>query len=320
MGQDQPARLIDVHHHFMPPQYVSAVRDHILRITRIPAVLEWAPARSVEDMDSAGVLTAIVSVSTPGVWFGDASQARRLARECNEFAARMSHDYPGRFGFFAAIPLPDTEGSLREIEYALDTLHADGIGILTNYDGKYPGDAAFAPVFEELNRRKAAVYCHPTTVACCWNIQPDVHQAMMEFPFDTTRAVVSLLYSGILSRFRDIKFIFSHGGGTVPMLAGRIAIVTPQMSSLPNGVIPELKRLHFDTATVTNPSAMAAVLRLVPAAQVMFGTDYPWGTAAACLKGLNSLDLGPADRESIEYAGAHRLFPRLKAAAAASRA
>ena len=311
-GSGMNGRVIDVHHHLMPPKYLEMARDAILKVSAIPQVVDWTIARSLEDMDKNGVRTAIVSISTPGILFGGTEGSGRIARECNEYAAKMVSDHPGRFGFFAAVPLPDQDGSLKEIEYALDTLHADGIGFLTNYDGKYLGDAAFAPVFEELQRRKVVVYTHPTFLNCCMNVVPGVHVSTEEFGFDTTRAISGLLYSGTFSRCPDVKFIFSHGGGTLPFLAGRIGAASGRAGSLiPHGADYEFKKLHFDTASVTNAPAMAAILKLIPASQAMFGTDYPWRPAEPSLRELRNLALSEADLKSIERESALRLFPRL---------
>jgi predicted TIM-barrel fold metal-dependent hydrolase len=311
-GAGMNGRVIDVHHHLMPPKYLEAARDAILKVSAIPQVVDWTIARSLEDMDKNGVRTSIVSISTPGIVFGGKEESRRLARECNEYAARMVSDYPGRFGFFAAVPLPDQDGSLKEIEYALDTLHADGIGFLSNYDGKYLGDAAFTPVFDELQRRKVVAYTHPTFLSCCLNVVPGVHVSTEEFGFDTTRAISGLLYSGTFSRCPDVKFIFSHGGGTLPFLAGRIGAASGRAASLiPHGADYEFKKLHFDTASVTNAPAMSAVLKLVPASQVMFGTDYPWRPTEPSLRELRNLGLNEADLKAIERESALKLFPRL---------
>jgi predicted TIM-barrel fold metal-dependent hydrolase len=228
-------RLIDLHHHILPPVYLAEARDRISAQQQgyLPArILEWSPQASLAQMDQNGVQTSIVSVSTPGVWFGNAQSARALARKCNEYAAQLVRDYPGRVGFFASVPLPDTEGSLQEIEYGLDVLKADGIVLLTSYGDKWPGDPAYAEVFDELNRRKAVVYFHPTVANCCRNLIPNVPNVFTEVPHDTTRAITSLLFSGSFTRLRDIRFIFSHAGGTLPMVADRLWQYSKQMKEL----------------------------------------------------------------------------------------
>jgi len=149
---------IDTHHHFTTPKlYELSTAKGVSQ----PTLKGWTPERSIEEMDQGGVATSIISISDPGVWFGDNAAARGLARECNEAGAKAVRDYPGRFGQFAVLPLPDVDGSLKEVEYAMDTLKMDGIGILSSYQGKYLGNPYYAPLMEELNRRKAVVFCHP---------------------------------------------------------------------------------------------------------------------------------------------------------------
>ncbi len=301
----QPRRLIDIHHHFLSPEIIAK-----RRVLQLAGNDDWTPARSIEQMDANGVRTAFVSVSLPGIWYGDPQETARLARATNEFAARMASDYPGRFGFFAALALPDIEGSLREIEYSLDTLKADGIGLFSSYDGRYLGDPAFARVFDELQRRKAIVYVHPTDAPCCRSVLPDIPSSVVEYGFDTTRAVVSLLYSGTFTRCADVRFILSHGGGTVPFLAGRIVRSSEER-------IAELAKLYFETTSITNAPAMAALLKLVPATQVMFGSDYPnaaldyYRNQVAALRRLvQSGEVSQADLPAIEHETAMRLFRR----------
>ncbi len=314
------ANRIDVHHHILPPDYVEIVGDERIG----PLILsgktpEWTPEMSIEAMDRNGIATAITSISAPGFWFGSAQETIALCRHSNEYAAEIRDRHPGRFGVFAGLPLPDVAASLDEIPHALDTLKADGIGLLTSYGEQYPGDAVFAPVFDELNRRRAVVYFHPTQAPCSQCL-PEIPAATLEYPFDTTRAVVSLLYGGAFARCPDIRFIFSHAGGAVPFLAERIARLAalPRFKdSVPDGAIPELARLYFDTALSANWFAFRSLLELAGADRVLFGSDYPFApeaTMTATVKGLIDLGLPPADLAGIERGNALALFPRLDGA------
>jgi predicted TIM-barrel fold metal-dependent hydrolase len=318
-GAATNSRLIDVHHHILPPVYLAEARDRLIAQQQgyLPArILQWSPQNALAEMDQNGVATSIVSISTPGVWFGDVQSARTLARKCNEYAAQLAKDYPGRFGFFASAPLPDTEGSLREIVYALDVLKADGIILLTSYGDKWPGDSAYAPVFDELNRRKVLIYFHPAAPNCCRNLMSNVPPVFTEVPQDTTRAITSLLFSGSFVRFRDIRFIFSHAGGTIPMLAGRLSHYSAEMKDLvdkiPNGIEFELKRLYYDIASSANPPAMAALMKLVPTSQILFGSDYPFVPIAETAGGMTHLGLSPSDLKVIGRDNAAGLLQRFK--------
>ena len=307
------AQRIDVHHHIAPPSYMTEI---VARRVQEGPLRAWTPARSIEDMDQAGVATCITSITTPGVWFGDADLARRLARECNEYAARLVQEYRGRFGVFAVVPMPDVDGTLREIEYALDVLKADGIGFMTSFGDKWLGDPAFAPVMQELNRRKAVAYTHPTTANCCRNLVPDVPQSIIEYGTDTTRTIASLVFSGAASRYSDIRFIFSHAGGTMPFLTERftrLPLINKDLAQrVPSGVAHELKRFYYDTAQASHPMALSSLLKLVPVSQVVFGTDYPYRTAADHVKGLTEYGFSASDLRAIDRDNALRLLPRFR--------
>jgi predicted TIM-barrel fold metal-dependent hydrolase len=304
-----PPHRIDVHHHLFPPAYRTAIGN---LAAGQPA---WTPAQSVEEMDKGGIATSLLSISSPGVWFGDVEQGRRLARIVNDYGAMTAKDHPGRFGLFAALPLPDIEGSLREIEYAFGTLKADGIGLLTSYGDKWLGDAAFAPVWTELNRRKAVIYTHPTTPACCGNLRNEVPAVMIEWATDTTRTAASLLFSGTAARYPDIRWILSHGGGTTPFLMGRFLYQEKTMkgkeSVLPKGLAYELQKFHYDTAQANTPAALAALLKMAPPSQIVFGTDYPFRTAAEVIGGLAAQRFPAKDLRAIERDNALRLLPEL---------
>jgi len=295
-----PARgqRIDVHHHVVPPEYLAAIAGR--RDNRVP---DWSPARSLEEMDRAGIGTAMLSLVQPGVWFGDVAEGRRLARMANDYGARLVRDRPGRFGLFATIPLPDTEGSLKEIEYAYDTLKADGIALMTSYGERWLGDAAFAAVWQELERRKSVIYTHPTQAACCSGLKTEVSASTIEYATDTSRTMASILFSGTAVRYPGIRWIFSHGGGTVPFLLSRFTVAEANMkdkSRLPNGVVHELRRFYYDTAQANHAGALAALLKLVPVSQVVLGTDYPFRRALEEIAGVTSYGFSAADVRAIE--------------------
>jgi 6-methylsalicylate decarboxylase len=315
-------RRIDVHHHIFPTPFLAAARslgklDFAVNGQR--QLLAWKRDDSLAAMDRSGIRTAIVSVSTPGVWWGD-NDARRLARECNEFAAEMVRDVPGRYGFFASMPMPDVDGTLAEIAYALDVLQATGIVFMTNFAGRWPGEPDFGEVFRELNRRKATVYFHPTVADCCRNLIPDVAPPMIEFPVDTTRAITSLLCGGTLSACPDVRWIFSHGGGALPVLAERIAqqIRGVLTERVPNGALAEFARLYFDIALATNAPMLAALIRFAPLDHIVFGTDYPFGDPEVPARGLRAFGLSEAELTAIEVDNPARLL-RFSPASAAEK-
>jgi predicted TIM-barrel fold metal-dependent hydrolase len=313
----KPPGRIDVHHHVFPPEYLKGHRDAVLAAQSpavADAVLNWTPERSLEQMDVFGVRAAIVSISTQGVAFGDIAKARSLARLCNEYTSQLNRQYPGRFGNFAVLPMPDVDGSLHELAYALDVLKADGVGLFSSYGDRWPGDPQFRPLLEELDRRGALVFVHPTAPSCCSNLMPGVPPALMEFLTDTTRAITSLLVSGSLTRFPNIRFIFPHTGGTISVLAARYdgpALGARKAEVAPNGVAFELRKLHFDVANSVNPSTMSALRNLVPDSQVLFGTDYPFIPFAVTATALDSFGLSASTQNAINYANAARLIPRL---------
>lgn len=281
--------VIDVHHHFWSPEYLKAQVDwsNAHHVPNFPLMEKWTPQMSLDAMDKAGVRTSIVSLASisDAFWGLDAQAATKVVHSCDDFGAKMMSDHPGRFGLFAPLSMIDVDTSLKEIEYAYDQVHADGIGLQASYNGKYPGDPSFAPLWEELNRRKAVVFFHGPNPGCCSGIAdgPGMSPSVVEVTFDVTRAAASLLSSGALVKYRDISWIIAYGSGTLPFVAGRIeafvhgpmkfAGVKPEQIA-PDGVMAELQRLYFDTVNVTNEYSWIALAKFAKPGHILFGTDF----------------------------------------------
>ena len=305
---------IDTHHHFFAPSLVGIMVER--KIAAKPA-LDWSVSATLDDMNRAGTATAILSATTPQVSFLDADLAKKFARENNEYAAKLSDENKGRFDSFAMLPLQNIDDALREIEYSMDVLKADGIGLLTSYGDKWLGHPYFAPVMEELNRRKAILYTHPTAANCCQNLLPDTPPTVIEYGTDTSRTIVNIIFSGTAARTPNIKYIFSHAGGTIPFLTERLQmmpVLDPKLQArVPNGVMHELQRFYYDTAWTSNPYALSSLLQLVKKDQVLYGSDYPYRTSEDNMKGLIAYGFSQSDLQQITRNNAVKLIPRLKA-------
>ncbi|MEY4363711.1 MAG: hypothetical protein RLZZ24_1063 [Pseudomonadota bacterium] len=310
-GAAAPKReLIDVHHHVWAPAFLKELQ---LKKLAEPPAINWSLNKTLDDMAKAGVTYTLTSPTTPAAGFGDAATMRTMARVSNEYGAQLARDYPKQFGFFATLPMLDTEGALAEIAYSMDVLKANGIAMLTSYDGKWLGDKSFAPIMDEINRRKLVVYTHPSNTKCCVNLQEGVPGSTIEFATDTTRTITSLLFGGTATRCPDIRFIFSHAGGTMPFLVERL-VMLPRLNPnfgkvLPSEeVIPTLRRFYYDTAQASHPGAMLSLLNLVNVSQVVFGTDFPYRTALDHVKGLQGMNFSSNDLAAIESKNAKRLL------------
>jgi len=314
---------IDVHHHILPSEYVAALRS--LGVTGgggipFPA---WDVAPTLDMLDRQGIAAAVTSISSPGVHFGDDGFARGLARRCNEISARLVTDHPRRFGSFATVPLPDVDGALLEVEYALDTLGLDGVVLLASQsDGRYLGDASFDPLFEELNRREAVVFVHPTIPKSSESLPVGVPGFAAEFTFDTSRAVANLIWTGTVERYAKVRFILSHAGGTVPFLAWRWSLldlhptIGPELHErAPRGFMHYLRQFHYDTALSANPHALRSLCELVDASHILFGSDFPFApepVAEVSVRGIAEFDHFDDDaRRRVERENALALLPRL---------
>jgi 6-methylsalicylate decarboxylase len=310
-------QYIDVHHHILPAEYVDAVGRETVAAQgssgRVPA---WSVQDALERMDAAGIQTAITSISAPGLVSLAPDLERRTARSCNEFAAGMMRDHPGRFGLFSTLPMHNIDATLTEATYAFDQFSADGVCMLSNAGGRYPGDVFFHPLYEELDRRHAVVFVHPTAASSIVPMQ-DLSPSMIEFPFDTARAACSLIIGGVTQSYPNIRWILSHAGGALPYLCGRLdTLITnnPRLhQKVPHGFRAELSKFYFDTALSANPITIAALCELSSTSRLLFGTDYPYGPKAQvadAVLSVEAIDWKEGEMVGVQNKNALALFPR----------
>jgi 6-methylsalicylate decarboxylase len=311
---------IDVHAHYLPADYREAlIANGHAEPDGFPVMPEWSAEAHLAMMDRVGIGTSMLSVSTPGVAFGEDPAA--WARRVNEAGARTVRDHPGRFGLLASLPLPDVEAARAELAYALDDLAADGVVLLTNVDGVYVGDERFDPLFADLDRRRAVVFLHPTSPACFEATSLGYPRPMLEFLLDTTRAVADLVLRGRLERHPRIELIVPHAGAALPVLADRIAGLAGMFSvggrdAGEIDVIGTLQRLHYEVgAGFPFPRHITALLKLVDAGRLLYGTDFPFGGVPGIEANADTLErstlLEPDDMRSVLRGNAESLFPRL---------
>jgi predicted TIM-barrel fold metal-dependent hydrolase len=298
---------IDTHHHIVPPNYKAwLARQGIAAGGR--AIPDWSADAALELMSRIGVTRSILSVSTPGVHLGDDTLARRWAREVNEFAARVRADRPAQFGFFATLTLPDVDGALAEAAHAFDVLGADGVVLLASVRGSYLGDAAIEPLMEELNRRAAVIFVHPSELNA--PPPPDIPPFAADFLLDTTRAAIHMARAGWLERYPHVRIILSHAGGFVPYAAERIARTCSERGDTAHG-IERLRRYYFDTALSSSAYALPSLLAFADPTHITFGSDWPYAPAERSQHFAQLLDaypLTPGQRRAIDHDNALALF------------
>jgi 6-methylsalicylate decarboxylase len=303
---------IDTHHHVVPPAYAEwlAAKGELAGGLPIPT---WTATSALELMDRHSVRTAVLSVSTPQTHLGDDAEAIAMSRAVNDFAASVVAAHPGRFGFFATLPLPLVDASLDELQRSLDELHADGVVLLANHRGIYLGDARFDPLFEELQRRGTVVFVHPSILPGLEAID-GIPAYVADFLLDTTRAAVNLCRSGTVDRCPDVKFILSHAGGFLPYAAFRLSQAASPSGNPVEG-LDLLQRFYFDIALSGSPTALPSLLEFARPGHVLFGSDWPYAPAAAvaAFTGMYEMHQIDADRRaSIDHGAAEALFPRLR--------
>jgi predicted TIM-barrel fold metal-dependent hydrolase len=301
------AKRIDVHHHVVPPQFVAS--------TPMPVAVPNVE-QQLGVLVELNVQTAVVSI-TPRILDANPGHIRKVVRACNEHMAGMVRDNPSRFGSFAAIPLPDVDGALEEIAYALDVLKLDGIGVFSNQGGRYLGDPTFDEVFAELNRRKAVVFVHPAHCEAPEHTHLDAPDGIVEYVFDTTRAVVNLLYHGTLERNPDVKMIFSHGAGAAPYLLTRISGLNDNPKAGISDAVKAMQALYYDTTSATMACTLRCIQELADVSHVVWGTDSPFLHGKRLHEEIQHWDEYPGydagAKVAIERDNALRLLPSVAA-------
>jgi len=321
------AGAIDVHSHFLTPRYRDeAIAAGHARPDGMPALPDWSIETTVAMMDEMGIRSSVLSVSSPGVHFGDDARARALARHVNEEAAKVVAKHSARFGMFASLPLPDVDGALEEVAYAFDTLKADGVVLQTNHNGAYLGDERLDPLLAELDRREACIFIHPTSPICSCCQSPGLRypRPMMEFMFETARTVFDLILSGALDRHPRLKIIVPHAGATIPVLADRVASMIPMLGVEASLGAPQffghLKRFYFDLAGQPVPRLLAALLTIADEDRLLYGTDWPFTPRPLVTRLAEALAATPllsaAARTKMTRENAFALFPRFAPAMA----
>ncbi|MEU6841644.1 amidohydrolase family protein [Streptomyces sp. NPDC046716] len=319
-ARTSPTGLVDVHAHFVTDRYVAAARvAGIAHPDGMPGWPAWSVDQHLDVMDRSGIDKSYLSISSPGVHFGDDKAARALAREVNEFGAGVRGERPERFGHFAALPLPDVDGALAETAHALDVLGADGVAVETNHHGLYLGAPRLEPLWQELDRRGALVFVHPTSPPRADEVDLGRPRPMLEFLFDSARAASDLLLRGVLARHARIRWVLTHGGGALPLLADRMELFRALLSADTDGrsadgsAVEQLSRLWYDMAGTPFPRQVPALRAAFGTERLLYGSDYCWTPAASVVEQVASVDAAeqPADGgtwRDLTTRNAHRLF------------
>jgi predicted TIM-barrel fold metal-dependent hydrolase len=316
-----PGRRIDVHHHVILPEYVAALRRSGLAEAALPRRI--SDPKSVQDtMRQLGIAATVLNpITTAGIHHGDNRDARYLAETTNEALAKFVATAPEQFGFFAILPVPDVDGSLAQLEHALDTLHADGLLFLSCQNGVYLGDRRLDPLYAEMDRRGVTVFMHPASPPYVAQLGMKLFAACVEYPFETTRVVANLIYNEVMARYPNIKWILAHGGGAVPYLTYRLTLMEHDDREepvfhvrVPEGVTPFLDRFYYDLALVGAPAPLAALAAMADPGRLLYGTDCPFIGAGQLAEQLVSMQVSPhlADGrlQMAERDNAARLFGR----------
>ena len=313
-------QAVDVHTHIILPEFVEVLKAHGAELEETFPLPEWDAGRHIAFMDSAGIRTAVLTMPAPQPFYGDVEESAECIRRVNEVSAEIKKQYPGRFKFCAALPLPDIDAAIREAVYALDTLGADGVKLATNSRGQYLGDEALDPLMEVLNARHAVIIIHPhRPTPYPEKIIATTPLAMYEYPMETTRAVVNMLSRNVLVRYPNLKVVVPHCGSFLPLALPRMKSILSAMVAQgymqPIDWEANLSRLYFDLAGSPTIEVLRSLLTLTTPDHILYGSDYPYLPDAVLKSNLQRLrqtlvsdkELAPYS-EDILQKNAERLF------------
>ncbi|MFF1746365.1 amidohydrolase family protein [Streptomyces mirabilis] len=309
------ADRIDVHTHVVPPFWGEALPSHGGDPSGWPTP-KWSREAHLKFMDDNQIATSVLSLTAPSVVGWQGQERRAMARRVNEYVADLVTSHPGRFGNFATVPLPDVEGAVSEAEHALDEMGADGVVLLSNYEGVYLGDAKYAPLWDALNRRSAIVFIHPGHPLI--PLLADVPGPLVDYPFDTTRNAVQMVFSGVLDKYPNVKIILAHAGGFVPYAVLRFCELQPALD--PEGptteqLLAKFKLFYWDTALSSGPAAFPSFLAFADRKRIFFGSDFPYAPAPVATRFTEILDtqsgLTDEQKAALNNGNAKKIFKRL---------
>ena len=314
-------QAVDVHTHIIIPEYMEVLKAHGAELEETFPLPEWDAGRHIAFMDSAGIRTAVLTMPAPQPYYDEAKESAECIRRVNEVSAEIKKQYPDRFKFCAALPLPDVDAAIREAIYALDTLGADGVKLATNSRGQYLGDEELDSLMEVLNERHAVIIIHPhRPTPYPERIIATTPLAMYEYPAETTRAVVNMLSRNVLVRYPNLKVVVPHCGSFLPLALPRMKSILPAMVAQgymqPIDWKGNLSRLYFDLAGNPTAEVLRSLLTITTPDHILYGSDYPYLPDAVLKANLQRLKQTLAsDKELAGYdemflwGNAERLFP-----------
>ena len=312
---------IDIHNHFYPPEYLKEVegsgkntvlkrdeQDRLLLVYsgdyNIVLKSHYDPGERIRMMDKKGLDMQVLTMTTPGVDIEEPSYGVKLTKIVNDAMADVIDKYPGRFSALATLPMKNPEAAVKELERSVEELGLPGAMIFTNVVGEPIDSKRFWPIYEKAEQLNAPIMIHPTSPTDIGLMDPYRLVPLIGFPFETTVAISRLVFSGVLEKYPNVKFILSHLGGTIPYLAERIDrgyYAYPECKGVLTKAPSEyFKKTYMDVVSFYPPAIEFAV-KFMGVEKLLLGSDYPHqiGDVSRSIDTIKNLNLQDRDREKI---------------------